>query len=60
MDGTQRQSSLAKELLKKAEEFGADLAGLASVARLKNGPSERLFPKMKDHARDHFEEQITT
>ena len=60
MDGTQRQSSLAKELLKKAEESGADLAGLASVARLKNGPSERLFPKMKDHARDHFAEQITT
>lgn len=60
MDQTQKQVSLAKELLKKAEEFGADLAGFASVAQLRNGPSEQLFPKMKDHARDHFAEQITT
>lgn len=60
MDWSEEQTALAEELLRKAEEFGADLAGLVSADRLKNGPSERLFPKMKDHARDHFAEQITT
>ena len=56
----QEQRRLAEELLEKAKEFGADLAGLTSAARLKNSPSEQLFPQMKDHARDHFAEQITT
>jgi len=54
------QRALAVQLLEKAREFGADLAGLASVAELLNGPSERLFPRMKDHARDHFASEITT
>ena len=60
MEWSQEQVLLADELLRKAKEFGADLAGLASVEQLKNGPSEQLFPRMKDHARDHFAEQITT
>ena len=51
---------LAEELLEKVREFGADLAGLAAVADLTDGPSERLFPHMKDHARDHFANEITT
>jgi len=56
----QEQMSLAEELIQKALEFGADLAGLASVKDLINGPSELCFPKIKDHVRDHFAEQITT
>ena len=59
-NGNPEQRKLAEELLQKTLEFGADLAGLASVKELINGPSEQLFPKMKDHARDHFAEQITT
>ena len=57
---TPEQQLLAQELLEKARELGADLAGLVSVADLINCPSEQLFPRMKDHARDHFAEQITT
>ena len=60
MNWSEEQKSLAEELLEKAKEFGADLAGLASVARLKNSASAQLFPNMNDHARDHFAEQITT
>lgn len=48
------------ELLRKVKEFGADLAGFANVSDLKNGPSEQLFPRMKDHARDKYAEIITT
>lgn len=54
------QIQLAEELREKAIELGADLAGLASVSELLFGPSERLFPQMKDHARDHFAKEITT
>lgn len=56
----QAQLELRAELLEKVRAFGADLAGVASIDRLKNGPSERLFPNMKDHSRDHFAEEITT
>ena len=55
-----RQKNLALLLRDKAREFGADAVGFASVESLKNGPSERLFPMMKDHSRDHFAEEITT
>lgn len=48
------------ELIQTAREFGADLAGIANVSELKNGPSEQLFPVMKDHARDKYAEIITT
>ena len=44
----------------KLRELGADCVGCAPVAVLKNGPSETLFPKMKDHTRDHFADIITT
>lgn len=47
-------------ILQKAREFGADLVGIADIDKLKNGPSETLFPKMKDHSRDHFIQRITT
>lgn len=57
---SEQEKTLAAELLEKAWEFGADLAGLAAVADLLDGPSERLFPQMKDHARDHFAKEITT
>lgn len=57
---SEAQEALAQELVGKALEFGADLAGLAAVEDLVNGPSEQLFPKMKDHSRDHFASQITT
>ena len=57
---SESEKTLAAELLEKAREFGADLAGLAAVEDLLNGPSERLFPIMKDHARDHFAKEITT
>ena len=55
-----RQQALARLLAEKAKAFGADAIGFASVESLKNGPSERLFPVMKDHSRDHFAEEITT
>ncbi|MDO4616637.1 MAG: hypothetical protein Q4B03_04175 [Lachnospiraceae bacterium] len=48
------------DLLRKLKELGADLAGAASVDALRNGPSEQLFPNMKDHTRDHFAGEITT
>ena len=56
----QGTEEISRDIIAKALEFGADLAGFASVSDLKNGPSETLFPQMKDHARDHFAEQITT
>jgi len=59
-DWNERQQTLAKALLEKALACGADLAGLAAVEDLVDGPSEQLFPRMKDHARDHFAEQVTT
>jgi len=55
-----QQQAMAREILDKALALGADLAGLASVEELMECPSEQLFPRMKDHARDHFAEQITT
>ena len=47
-------------LLCKLRELGADCAGIAPVSSLRDGPSETLFPKMKDHSRDHFADEITT
>lgn len=47
-------------LLEKVLSLGADCAGVASVESLRDGPSERLFPNMKDHSRDHFAQEITT
>lgn len=44
----------------KLKALGADSVGVASVSALRNGPSEQLFPNMKDHSRDHFAEEITT
>ena len=61
---TRRQESdtaeLAGQILAKIREFGADVAGLARVKDLKNGPSERLFPHMKDHTRDRYAADLTT
>ena len=51
---------LTSAILRKARELGADLVGIADVEKLKNGPSETLFPQMKDHSRDHFASRITT
>ena len=59
-DGAQNMELLARELIQKALEFGADLAGFASVHDLLRGPSETLFPMIRDHTRDHFAQQITT
>lgn len=50
---------LREKLLGKLRELGADLAGVASLEALRFGPSERLFPIMKDHTRDHFAQEIT-
>ena len=47
-------------LLEKVLSLGADCAGVASVESLRDSPSERLFPNMKDHSRDHFAQEITT
>ena len=52
--------AMRRQLLDKVLEFGADCAGVASVESLRNSPSERLFPNMKDHTRDRFAEEITT
>lgn len=52
--------SIATLILSKTREFGADLVGLADVENLKMGPSEKLFPKMIDHSRDHFAKKINT
>ncbi len=51
---------LRDELLTKLTELGADCAGAASVESLRSGPSERLFPRMKDHTRDRFADEVTT
>ena len=47
-------------LLQKLRELGADCAGVADIEALRDGSSERLFPQMKDHSRDHFAQEITT
>ena len=52
--------TLKEHILQKVREFGADLAGIADPRVLRNGPSETLFPHMKDHTRDHFADEITT
>lgn len=52
--------ALRAEILDKLRALGADCAGIASVDDLRNGPSERLFPNMKDHSRDHFAGEVTT
>jgi len=44
----------------KLKSLGADSVGACSVAALRDSPSERLFPNMKDHSRDRFAEEITT
>jgi len=56
----QEATEIARALLGKTLELGADLAGLAPVSALRNGPSEQLFPRMKDHSRDHFAQRVTT
>ena len=60
MGYSERQLQLADILREKALAFGADAVGYASVESLRDGPSEKLFPRMKDHSRDHFAEEITT
>jgi len=47
-------------IIETIKSLGADLVGIAGVQELKDGPSETLFPVMKDHSRDHFAEEITT
>lgn len=53
-------ADIARDILAQAFALGADVAGLAPVDALRLSPSERLFPQMIDHSRDHFAEQITT
>ena len=60
MIGLRTAEQVAGDILQKLRELGADCAGIASVDALRDGPSERLFPRMKDHSRDHFAEEITT
>ncbi len=60
MRSYRERCTMASLILGKARECGADLVGLADVEVLKNGPSEQLFPRMKDHSRDHFAARITT
>ena len=60
MNTLQDQLSLRDDLFAKLKELGADCVGAAAVHSLRNGPSERLFPQMKDHSRDHFADEITT
>ena len=43
------------EILAKAKELGASLAGWASIKDLKNGPSAYLAPRMP-YRRDDFED----
>lgn len=52
--------ALRDEVISKLLELGADLVGVAELEDVRNGPSERLWPKMKDHSRDHFAQEITT
>ena len=53
-------AAIAGDILREAFALGADIAGFASIGCLRQGPSERLFPRMIDNSRDHFAEQITT
>ena len=57
---TENLYDLRVEILEKLKDLGADCAGIADIAALRDGPSERLFPRMKDHSRDHFAQEITT
>ncbi len=57
---TEELKAIRNDLLQELKRLGADLAGVAAVEALKNGPSELLFPNMKDHVRDHFADEITT
>lgn len=54
------EKEMQMELIQAAIQFGADLAGIANISQVKGGPSEQLFPIMKDHARDKYAEIITT
>jgi epoxyqueuosine reductase len=44
------QDNLSQEIIEKAKEFGADLAGVASVVDLKKSPSHVISEKMSDFA----------
>ena len=55
-----RIKDVQSELIELARQSGADLAGIANVSDLREGFSERLFPVMKDDARDKYAELITT
>lgn len=52
--------ALRSRIFQKLYELGADCVGTARIDTLRGGPSETLFPNMKDHVRDHFAEEITT
>ena len=54
------QTALASELLDLICKLGADLAGFARTEDLRYGPSEMLFPAMKDHCLDRYAAQVTT
>lgn len=60
MNPNSENEQLRDLMLAKLRELGADCVGVADIEDLKNGPSEQLFPKMKDNTRDHFADEITT
>lgn len=52
--------ALREEMFQRLRKLGADLVGVADIDALRNGASEQLFSKMKDHTRDRFASEITT
>ena len=45
----QSSKKFAKQLIEKAVELGADLAGIASVQALRKSPSHEIYAKLNDH-----------
>ncbi len=41
--------NIQKEIIEKAREFGADLAGIANVEKLKNSPSHLIYGKLGEY-----------
>jgi epoxyqueuosine reductase len=41
--------NIQKEIIEKAREFGADLAGIANVENLKNSPSHLIYGKLGEY-----------
>ena len=42
-----KKQPIAKDIIKKAKELGASLAGIVAVASIRNSPSHRVYRKIQ-------------